>query len=140
MGVCAKANKMPPPGWTDVEKDVKEVFTPTARELGGGESQTMLWNPGLTRAIELGGIHGIGAPIHIYPLYENGFRAARKQNMEDNNEESAELYGDFARIAAKNPLAWNYGKPSVTKETIKTISSKNRMICYPCKLIPAIDR
>lgn len=82
--------------------------------------------------IGIGTLHSIGLPIHVYPLYENGFRAHRGQSIQENNKESAELYADFAKVAEKNPLAWNYGKPSATQEIIGTVSKKNRMICYPC--------
>lgn len=83
----------------------------------------------------IGTLHSIGLPIHVYPLYENGFRAHRGQSVQENNKESAELYADFAKVAERNPLAWNYGKPAVTEDDIGTVSKKNRMICYPCKFL-----
>jgi hypothetical protein len=75
----------------------------------------------------------VGLPIHVYPLYENGFRAHRGQSIQENNQESAELYSDFAKVAEKNRLSWNYGKPAATQDFIGTVSKKNRMICFPCK-------
>ncbi len=84
---------------------------------------------------DLGTLHFTGLPIHIYPLYENAFRAERGQSVKENNQESAELYADFAKVAQKNPLAWNYGQPAATKEIIGTITKKNRMICFPCKIL-----
>jgi len=77
----------------------------------------------------------VGLPIHVYPLYENAFRAHRGQSIQENNQESAELYAEFAKVAEKNPLAWNYGQPAATKEVIGTVSKKNRMICFPCTCI-----
>jgi hypothetical protein len=74
----------------------------------------------------------VGLPIHVYPLYENAYRAHRRQSIQENNHESAELYADFAKVAEKNPLAWNFGEPAATKEIIGTVSKKNRMICFPC--------
>jgi len=82
--------------------------------------------------VDLGTLHSVGLPIHVYPLYENAFRAHRGQSILDNNHESAELYADFAKVAAKNPLAWNYSQPAATEEVIGTVSKKNRMICFPC--------
>lgn len=82
--------------------------------------------------IDVGARHGMGAPIQIYPLYENGFRAHRGQTIQDNNKESAKLYSDFAKVAEKQPYAWNYGQPAQTEEFIGTPSKKNRMICTPC--------
>jgi hypothetical protein len=84
--------------------------------------------------IDLGGIHSMGAPIQVYPLYENAFREARGQSLADNNKESAQLYAEFAKVAAGNSMAWNYGKPPATEEHIGTVSKRNRMICSPCEL------
>jgi hypothetical protein len=107
-----------------ITKNVASVFSPTTRELGG----------------DLGGTHSIGAPIQVYPLYENGYRAAKGQSIEENAEESAKLYADFAKIAAGNPMAWTYGQLPVSENDIKTISKKNRMICSPCKYNTACKR
>ena len=82
---------------------------------------------------DLGAIHEIGAPIHVYPLFENGYRAHRRQTIQDNNNESARLYGEFAKVAERQPYAWNYGK-AAKAEVIGTVSKKNRMICFPCGL------
>jgi len=83
---------------------------------------------------DLGSLHSIGAPITVYPLFENGFRAHRGQSIQQNNEESARLYAEFAKVAEHNPFAWNYGKLAETAESIGTITKRNRMICFPCKL------
>jgi hypothetical protein len=117
LGACAAAGQLPPKGWTKLDQDISSVFSPTTRDLGD----------------DLGAIHGIGAPIHVYPLYENGFRAHRKQYPRQNNEESAQLYADFAKVAEENEQAWQYGKPAASKEVIGTVGKKNRMICSPCK-------
>ncbi|KAG9943696.1 hypothetical protein KCU85_g8465, partial [Aureobasidium melanogenum] len=101
---CGMAKKMPPPGWPAPDPN-----TP-------------------------GSLHKIGLPIHIYPLYENGFRAKRKQSIRANHEESAALYAQFAEVAKENTLAWNHGK-AASKEDIGTVSKKNRMICFPYPLL-----
>jgi len=120
LSACAQAKKLPPPGWTDVGTNVDSVFSPTTRSLGGAS---------------IGAAHSIGAPIQVYPLYENGFRAHRKQGIEDNHAESAKLYSDFARVAAHQEFAWSYGKQPETASSIATISKRNRMICYPYPLL-----
>ena len=89
----------------------------------------------LLRVKDLGGKHSIGAPIQVYPLYENAFRAARKQSIAENAIESSKLYEDFARIASQNPMAWFYGKEPATAESIRTVTQRNRMICFPCMMI-----
>lgn len=102
----------------------------TARCLCDKSTLSVTWHSGL------GVTHSVGLPIHIYPMYENGFRAHRKQSIQENNNESAELYAEFATKAAENPLAWTYGEPALSAEEISTVAKKNRMICFPCKVSP----
>jgi acetyl-CoA acetyltransferase len=52
-----------------------------------------------------------------------------------NNKESAQLYAAFAKVAAQNPQAWNYGKPAETEESIGRVTKRNRMICFPYPLL-----
>ncbi|KAF7881527.1 hypothetical protein EAF00_011896 [Botryotinia globosa] len=91
----------------------------------------------LPKGVEtLGTIHQIGLPIHIYPLYENAFRAHRHQSQVENNAESAKLYAQFAAVAAGNEFAWNKesaGKSS--EESIGKVGKGNRMICWPYPLL-----
>jgi len=77
-------------------------------------------------------VHQIGAPIHVYPLYENAFRAHRGQSLKANHEESARLYAEFSRVAEGNEYAWGRGKRD-GEEVIGKVGGRNRMICYPCK-------
>lgn len=118
VGSCVKNGALPPPGWTKPAKNVETVFSPTTRKLEKGD---------------IGGAHSIGSPIHVYPLYENGFRAHRGQPISQNHDESAELYAQFSEVAAQNEFAWNYPRKD-SKEVIETVSEKNRMICFPCML------
>ncbi|CAI6285051.1 unnamed protein product [Periconia digitata] len=119
LSAYAKAEQLPPPGWTTPAEAVEAVFSPTTRTLG---------------VKNLGAIHKVGAPIHVYPMYENAFRAQRGQSPKENHEESAELYAEFSKIASKNEYAWNYGKYD-DAETIGTISKSNRLICSPYPLL-----
>lgn len=132
---------MPPPDWTKLQSDVKEVFSASNQNLGTSKSISrstpLLPRPASYKAptyapTDLGAQHGIGFPLQIYPLYENAFRAARGQSIAENNAESAALYGRFAEVARDNEFSWNYGKAE-TKENIGTVSKKNRMICWPCE-------
>ncbi|KAL2070312.1 hypothetical protein VTL71DRAFT_13338 [Oculimacula yallundae] len=118
LGAFAAAGKSPP--WTGADEDIKGTISVSD----------------VSRKKEsIGTLHSVGLPMHVYPLYENAFRAHRSQSIQDNNEESAELYADFAKVAEANPLAWNYGKPAATKDIIGTVSKKNRMICFPYPLL-----
>ncbi|KAH7399397.1 hypothetical protein BKA66DRAFT_406370 [Pyrenochaeta sp. MPI-SDFR-AT-0127] len=118
LSACAAAKKLPPPGWTPPSEAVDSVFTPTGRDLGNN----------------LGAIHKIGAPIHVYPLYENAFRAHRGQSLKANHDESAKLYADFSKVAEGNAYAWNSGRAD-SEDVIGKIGEKNRMICYPYPLL-----
>lgn len=89
---------------------------------------TDTWNT----ILDIAGLHSVGSPIHVYPLYENGFRAHRGQSVQDNHHESATLYAHLSQVASRNPHAWNYGTEAETVSSIGTISKKNRMICFPC--------
>ncbi|KAF7952640.1 hypothetical protein EAE96_005872 [Botrytis aclada] len=91
----------------------------------------------LPKGVEtLGTIHQIGLPIHIYPLYENAFRAHRQQSQVDNNAESAKLYAQFAAVAAGNEYAWNRESAgTLSEESIEKAGKGNRMICWPYPLL-----
>ncbi|KAF2739278.1 hypothetical protein EJ04DRAFT_457971, partial [Polyplosphaeria fusca] len=133
----AAAKQLPPPGWTPPSQAVDSVFTPTGRDLGTSTpSISSLWYQ-LSRTHsppDLGALHDIGAPIHVYPLYENGFRAHRGQSLKANHSESAKLYSEFSKVAQEQPYAWNYGKWD-DETVIGTIGKKNRMICFPYPLL-----
>lgn len=73
--------------------------------------------------------------MQVYAMYENGLRARRGQTIAANHQESGSLYARFARIAAENPMAWNYGNEPKNEKTITTVNERNRMICFPCTLL-----
>ncbi|TVY35547.1 hypothetical protein LSUB1_G005578 [Lachnellula subtilissima] len=117
LGACAAAHNIPPPGWAPRDKNARKMDISDVSVMGKST------------------FHSLGLPIHIYPLYENGFRAHRGQSISENHQESAQLYADFAKIAEKMPLAWNYGQAAATVDDIGTVSKKNRMICFPYPLL-----
>lgn len=102
------------PAWTPAPADAK---LPNARSF----TTDLLWR------------HGLFMPIKVYPLYENGFRAAQGQTLGEGQRRSAEIYSDFSRIAARNPAAWN-PTPHEPDE-ILTVTERNRMICHPYPLL-----
>jgi hypothetical protein len=110
--------KKPPKGWTPLDSGAPGRVLDLSR-VGTG----------------IGAMHKIGLPIHVYPLYENAFRSRRGQSLRENNEESARLYAEFAKVAEGNPLAWSYGEKAKTEEEIGTVGRTNRMICVPCKFL-----
>ncbi|KAF2152004.1 thiolase [Myriangium duriaei CBS 260.36] len=110
----------PPRNWQQVDKSEVKVFSPTTAELP---------------AHTLGSKHGIGAPIQVYPLYENAWRAHKGQSRAENHAESAKLYAAYAERAAANPNSWSYGRKPETEESIAKVDKRNRMICYPYPLL-----
>jgi hypothetical protein len=136
VSACAAAKKLPPPGWTAPSQAVDSVFTPTGRDLGNSSISSLWQSLSSTHEVtDVGAIHQIGAPIHVYPLYENAFRAHRGQSLKANHEESVKLYADFSKVAESNDFAWSQGRFD-SEKVIGTIGPKNRMICYPCTSSP----
>lgn len=115
-----------PPGWTPTSDDNK---TGAAEKAG-----VVIKSPSARSQRDTSIKHGAYLAIHAYPLYENAIRAARKMSYGENMKESAELYGEFAKIASTVPSSWNYGEKLSTAQDIGTVSAKNRMISYPCGL------
>ncbi|KXS09235.1 acetyl-CoA acetyltransferase [Gonapodya prolifera JEL478] len=111
--------QLQPPGWTPVSDPTK------------GPGDTSMKGEWVAHARK----HGLGAPIHTYPLFENALRHRREQTKADNERESAQLYAEFAQIAATRPASWSYGEKPLTETEIQTVGKKNRMICYPYPLV-----
>jgi acetyl-CoA acetyltransferase len=112
LNTFLKEKRRPP--WTPPPPDVK---MPNARSF----TTALLWR------------HGLFMPIKVYPLYENGFRAALGQTLSEGQRRSAEIYSDFSRIAARNPAAWN--PTPLEPDEILTVTPRNRMICHPYPLL-----
>jgi len=111
-----------PPKWTPPSQAVDSIFSPTTARVAEDN---------------IGTRHSVGAPIHVYPLYENGFRAYRGQSIADNHVESTKLYAQFSEVSAQHPYSWNYGRKN-KEEVIGTVSPKNRMICFPCMFLSPV--
>ena len=73
--------------------------------------------------------YGLVAPVDIYPLYENGARAAWGQTLAEAQAESGLIWSLFSQVAAENPGAWI--KAPRTAEEIITPSPDNRPIAFP---------
>ncbi|OKP12476.1 hypothetical protein PENSUB_1842 [Penicillium subrubescens] len=98
LGAFQAAKKFPPPGWTHVD------------------DTTSIWER--RHKSNLASNYGLGLPMQVYPLYEAALRAHRGQSLADNHRESSELYAEYARVAAQNPIAWTHGKEPDTGDTI----------------------
>ena len=88
-----------------------------------------LWGDGRNGMSELELKHGMFFPAEIYPLFENGYRAARGLSIAEHRAELAEMCGRFSRVAAENPYAWF--RDGASGEEIATVTQDNRMIAFP---------
>ncbi|HEX7036680.1 MAG TPA: acetyl-CoA acetyltransferase [Pseudomonadales bacterium] len=71
----------------------------------------------------------IGAPIQLYPLFENALRHQRGESIEAHLVRISELWAGFSRVASQNPHAWLREPRSA--EEIRTISPQNRPVSFP---------
>ncbi|KAF4975667.1 hypothetical protein FZEAL_7557 [Fusarium zealandicum] len=115
---CQKAGRMPPSGWTKQKSDDK-VYSPSDYSL----------------VENVGAFHSVGLPIQVYPLYENALRQHKHQTLEENHQESAELYAKFDKIACHHRNSWRAGETPRDAKTIGAVREKNRMICTPYPLL-----
>jgi acetyl-CoA C-acetyltransferase len=74
-------------------------------------------------------LHGLGAPINTYPLFENALRARDKRGLADHALRMGRLMAPFTRVAAQNPEAWFPVERGV--EELITVNDRNRMIGFP---------
>lgn len=73
--------------------------------------------------------HGVVAPAHVYPLFENAWGAAHALTPAENLAQSAALWARYATVAAKNPFAWRTDAPEAN--AIARPSPDNRWIAWP---------
>jgi acetyl-CoA C-acetyltransferase len=74
-------------------------------------------------------LHGLSAPVDVYPLYENAGRAAYGQTLIEGQAESGLIWSQFSAVAAANDAAWI--RQAVTADEVITPSEKNRAIAFP---------
>src|SRR5215469_529027 len=81
--------------------------------------------------------HGAKLPIHIYPMFENAYRARNRWSLADHRKRMGEICAAMTAVAAQNPYAW-FPKRRTASE-ITTVTPDNRIICFPyTKLMNAI--
>jgi acetyl-CoA C-acetyltransferase len=73
--------------------------------------------------------HGMTAPIHCYPLYENALRFESGRTVEEHQRFLGEMMSAHAAVAATNPYAWF--PFAYTPDEITTVTPDNRAICFP---------
>lgn len=81
--------------------------------------------------------HGLFAPIHAYPLFENALRAAAGRSIEEHQEFVSRFMARYSEVAVRNPYSW-FPEPR-SAEQIRTVDENNRWVCFPYpKLMNAI--
>lgn len=74
-------------------------------------------------------LHGLSAPVDVYPVYENAGRATYGQTLAEGQAESGAIWEQFSQVAASNEGAW-IRKP-MSAEEILTPGPKNRPLAFP---------
>jgi acetyl-CoA C-acetyltransferase len=72
---------------------------------------------------------GLGAPIQLYPLFENALRFSRGESIPNHLKRISELWSRFSEVASHNPHAWL--RERHTAEEIRTPSATNRPVSFP---------
>ncbi|EEF24208.1 conserved hypothetical protein, partial [Ricinus communis] len=72
---------------------------------------------------------GITDPLQMYPLYEIAAEFAWGETPAQGRAASANLWAQFARVAADNPSAWIRTAPNA--DVIGTTNTDNRLIAWP---------
>lgn len=89
----------------------------------------------IANAIEMR--HGLFAPIHAYPLFENALRAESGRGIDDHQQRVAELMARYSAVAVDAPASWF--PEARTAAEIREVTPSNRWICFPyTKLMNAI--
>jgi acetyl-CoA C-acetyltransferase len=73
--------------------------------------------------------YGLATATDVYPLYENGCRAAWGQTFAEAQRESGQIWSLFSQVAQDNPGAWL--KKPVSAEEIVEPTAGNRPIAFP---------
>jgi acetyl-CoA C-acetyltransferase len=73
--------------------------------------------------------YGLETPVDVYPLYENGCRAAWGQTLDEAQAESALIWSGLSKTAAANPDAWLH--TTMEPQDILASTPNNRFIAFP---------
>ncbi|WP_017665917.1 acetyl-CoA acetyltransferase [Porphyrobacter sp. AAP82] len=74
-------------------------------------------------------LHGLSAPVDVYPIYENAGRAAYGQTLAEGQAETGAIWAQFSEVAASNEGAWI--RKAMPAEEILTPGPKNRPLAFP---------
>lgn len=97
------------------------------RETSGTYDQMLAKEEPMASEAEMA--RGIRMAIQVYPIIENAIRYQRGETIDQHLNRISELWAGFSRVAVDNPHAWI--RESVDAQTIRTVSTKNRMVSFP---------
>ena len=72
---------------------------------------------------------GFEMPVGLYAIMESAWRARQGWSLNEHRDHLADLYGDFAKIAAANPHAWQ--RTPLAAAHIRAASAHNPMQAFP---------
>jgi acetyl-CoA C-acetyltransferase len=102
--------------------DLQQRWTPFTGKRDFFKGQRPLTTPVEAR-------HGMVAPIHCYPMFENAIRAAARRTVADHQLFVSALMSRNATVAGTNSNAW-FPEPQSALQ-IATIDASNRWVCFP---------
>lgn len=73
--------------------------------------------------------YGLLTPTDVYPLYESATRAAWGQTLDEAQDETAQIWSLFSRVAAGNDHAAI--RNPVSAEQVRTTGPSNRLVTFP---------
>lgn len=73
--------------------------------------------------------HGLTAPIHCYPLFENALRHAAGRTVKEHQDFLGRFMAPNTVKAARNPYGWF--PTEYTPEQVSEPTEDNRMVCFP---------
>ena len=100
-----------------------------AAQAASGQKSSDLRGLVRQQAQSLKSKYGLETPTDIYPLYENGCRAAWGQNLGEAQAESAAIWSGMSKVADANPDAWLH--TPMEPEEILAETPRNRPIAFP---------
>lgn len=82
--------------------------------------------------------HGVWAPAHVYPMFENGYRHSLGRSIDDHQMAMGRLFAGLSEVASTVEGAWF--RQARTAEEIATPTADNRMVGWPyTKLMNAFN-
>jgi acetyl-CoA C-acetyltransferase len=100
-----------------------------AAQAAAGQKSTDLRGLVRQQAQSLKSKYGLETPTDIYPLYENGCRAAWGQTLSEAQAESAAIWSGMSKVADANPDAWLH--TPMEPDEILAETPRNRPIAFP---------